>query len=931
MRYSTLLLLLALNASLAFGQNDTIFTRDTIELNYQIKNTIIPNYKNLLLMIAYPDMNQNEIDKMIENNVNGSKETKLFYNDKVIIENDLAPGAAKDKLLRGDLEVTQYLRNFYTGYTKTDVPNINFTVGRISSLKKKDYYYYNVQFESDFGGTTTSGKKYDKFNRVAEMVVVKDGKWHLYIGAIRFPADKEKDFDTTNVYRGIVESNGDLERILKAVNDEKQAKKREEEKKIKGFLFDGDNAFEEKKFDVALSKYHEAFMINPSDRETIESVNKTRKAIAEKKRLELLEIERQKHIALMKINARKEKDNYNFKAAKTLCDSLIKDFGVTDADIVKLTEKMVSINSSLSGIEIALASKNYSEALDKCDAEIKKAKTKKDSISISEFNYQGAMVSIANDDKESHIFDYLNYAILFSNEHHQAALKARASMFVKTTKISDAIQDATHIIENDSRNPANFVFRASIFDNNNFPDRAIEDYGSAISFHTDDMKAYINKARLEYSKAKYFDVVKTATDGIVNFKFPAGLLYYYRGFANREISNFALAGSDFRMAKKIGIPPAEKARIRTVSDEYVTKGITNYQFLHYPAAVTEFTKAILVDSSEQGLYNRGLNYIRLNVNDSAIIDCNALIVINPKFPNVYANKGIALTNKEKYADALTCFGQELATNKVNPYALYYKGQCELKQKDYANAAKSFDAAATIIPTDSSDYYSALANYNLKNYEVAIAKTQLARKLDTKRFSVYYICGKAYYDQKKYSNAVREYETAKTMVAKNDDLNFAYAQALEMTESYEKAATAYNQLAGTLEYNDTASLRSGICIIKKHDVTKYPEAIRSLVAYLAHPNTDTSEGASYLGYAYLSSGDNVKAAESIAIAQVADENNGMLHYVLACQCANGNNEAEALVQLEKAMASKRFTADDVKSEKFFKNLKKNDKFKALLGK
>jgi len=226
MRYYILFSIFILSISTALSQGDTVFSRDTIELNYQIKNTIIPSYQNMLTLIASPDMNQNEVDKMIDNNAKGTMEARLFYNDKVIVENDLTPGADKDKSLRGDIEIAQYLRNFNTNYTKSEIPNISLTVTKISSLKKKQYFFYNVQFECIYDGTTTSGKKFPKFNRVAELVLIKDGKWKSYIGAIRFPLDNNRDFDTTNLYRNIIESNGDLERILKSLSDEKAAKKR---------------------------------------------------------------------------------------------------------------------------------------------------------------------------------------------------------------------------------------------------------------------------------------------------------------------------------------------------------------------------------------------------------------------------------------------------------------------------------------------------------------------------------------------------------------------------------------------------------------------------------------------------------------------------------------------------------------------------------
>ena len=123
------------------AQSDTITSRDTLEFIHLIKNYIIPDYQSLLNFIANTETGQNEVERIVENRVKGNSESKLFFNDKVIIDNDLNPGADKDKVLRGEMEVGTYLFNFHSNYAKSDESTILFTVKKISSLKKKNYLF----------------------------------------------------------------------------------------------------------------------------------------------------------------------------------------------------------------------------------------------------------------------------------------------------------------------------------------------------------------------------------------------------------------------------------------------------------------------------------------------------------------------------------------------------------------------------------------------------------------------------------------------------------------------------------------------------------------------------------------------------------------------------------------------------------------------
>jgi hypothetical protein len=203
------------------AQTDTITTRDTIEFRYLIKTSIIQDYNDILNTIALSETNQNEVMGIIDKKVKGSKENKLFYSDKVIVENDLSPGADKNNAIRGDVDIIQYLLNFHTSYAKADEPTVFFNIKKVSPLKKGQYFFYNVLFESNFSGKTITDIKYDIFDRVAEIILVKEAnKWRLYIQAIRFPVADDKDFALDNIYTNIVATNTDLDRIIKSLNDE---------------------------------------------------------------------------------------------------------------------------------------------------------------------------------------------------------------------------------------------------------------------------------------------------------------------------------------------------------------------------------------------------------------------------------------------------------------------------------------------------------------------------------------------------------------------------------------------------------------------------------------------------------------------------------------------------------------------------------------
>ncbi|MBL0341161.1 MAG: hypothetical protein IPP71_09660 [Bacteroidetes bacterium] len=155
---------------------------------------------------------QNEVEQVIENRVKKAGERKLFYNEKVIVDSDLIPGAETNPSLRGETTIEQYLLNFHTGYAKTDDPTVTMMVLEISPLKQKEYLFYNVIFKCAFSGKSVKGESYPPVTRVAEIGLVKENRWRLYIRAIRFPLGNETD--AQNAFTGITKTETEVEKLL---------------------------------------------------------------------------------------------------------------------------------------------------------------------------------------------------------------------------------------------------------------------------------------------------------------------------------------------------------------------------------------------------------------------------------------------------------------------------------------------------------------------------------------------------------------------------------------------------------------------------------------------------------------------------------------------------------------------------------------------
>ncbi len=173
------------------NSDTTITRRDRDEITYQAKGTI-KNLLELLSLLSSTIPNEPELDKIIKDSYLPNP-ARIFYNDAVVIEDDINPSHTSSKNT-ADLPVDRYLKNLVIFYSKSDTSTIKFSRIITSSLiEGKSYLYIKVFFTSAFSGKYNDqnnnqiDEAYQPVQRVAELRTEKiDGKWRTFIVRLGF-------------------------------------------------------------------------------------------------------------------------------------------------------------------------------------------------------------------------------------------------------------------------------------------------------------------------------------------------------------------------------------------------------------------------------------------------------------------------------------------------------------------------------------------------------------------------------------------------------------------------------------------------------------------------------------------------------------------------------------------------------------------------
>jgi tetratricopeptide (TPR) repeat protein len=225
------------------------------------------------------------------------------------------------------------------------------------------------------------------------------------------------------------------------------------------------------------------------------------------------------------------------------------------------------------------------------------------------------------------------------------------------------------------------------------------------------------------------------------------VVYFYRGFAQRQMGSAEAALADYDRA--IELNPEFAAA-------YLNRGAAHYHLGEIEEAVADYTRAVELDpENTNAYYNRALAYQALGEPDLAIEDYSRAIDLNPQFAAAYLSRGIlyrdggepekaiedytrAIEADPEYADAYNNRGYLNAQMGVNldealedieraleldPDAAYIwdsLGYVRYRLGDYEDALEGFTHALEMDPPETYSYYGrAMTHEALGDTEAAL--------------------------------------------------------------------------------------------------------------------------------------------------------------------------------------------------------------------
>ena len=212
----------------------------------------------------------------------------------------------------------------------------------------------------------------------------------------------------------------------------------------------------------------------------------------------------------------------------------------------------------------------------------------------------------------------------------------------------------TYVIEKYPRQVAAAHFnRGNYWYKNNQPDKAWEDFNTAIEINPEHSSAYLNRSSIyleknETEKAlqdynRYMEILHPfdARGNLLNLSLSD--VYSNRGVIYSRMGKYERALVDFNTA--IELDPFNP-------ENYFKRALTYMQLREYEKAIRDFNLCHQSDPANSDVINnRGVCYLRSGNFKSALVDFNKAILLNNASPSYYVNRAIVYHKLGRLAEA----------------------------------------------------------------------------------------------------------------------------------------------------------------------------------------------------------------------------------------------------------------------------------------
>lgn len=932
--------------------------KEGAEISYQAKNCIT-ELQDLLNFVTFADLPPNELQEVMANSYGASK-NQIFHSKDAVLEDDIDPAARLGNAR--DLSADKYLNTLDVFYEKTIDASIAFSNIRISNVKKKDFIYVKVLFDSHFGGKyKKNGATYRPVQRLAQIRAEKAGsRWKAKIIGIGFydPANpiEGRDNDMALVAvpagdngasdnSGGVASQKDIEEaVTKYMREREESDKKERETEYAQAIQRADLAFSTEDYLAAKDAYLAAADIYPFRTYPKIRLNEVNRIILTYFSYD--ELKKKGDISRSYRNYEAAIEYYR-KALNAKPEML----ATLDPEI----KKLANLVQEISGLKTKYEAKEYRQVIEQSDDLIKQKKKQRTIGSYPElYLLRGQSLLQANEKKAvDKAMEDFNEAIGMDQNYLDARLARAALNETRKNDVVAAIADYDIITKAiDPLNPEYHAKKAELKEAAKNVKGALEDYDKAIAL-APKRGLYPYAKALLLTKIKDFSGAKENLEKAIRVEPEFAKAYYQRGLLWLEVGKLKEAAADFNKAEALGLESALVMNIQgravkyyddalaamnqndagkaqkalanalAIRPRYAAAWLMQGQLLdkrgNHKKAVEQYSNALQGnDRYKEAYYARGMARTRLGDYDAALEDFSTAVEIEPTYIDGVKGRGYAYLQQKKYAEAKADLAK--AINLTLPLLSQV-------QKDKKDDAK---ARAQVFKTQLAELYSMLGYARFLSGEGSAGMADLKKSFDysENHADAYRYRGLVQQQQGEHKKAIDDFNEAIKRGSNN------YAAYRDRAVSYMETGRINDAISdlNMIVRADTQSVAKDALLLRgvaQGRQGRHTEAIRDMQAFAKkHPQAADARFYSELGFAYLNLGNASEATAQFENALKSESAFAQAQYGMACVYVQQNQWENALAWLENAFKSGRISKDQVKQdeEKYLRNLRDNKDYR-----
>ncbi len=930
-------------AQAAFAQ-DSITVNDAIEMRVKSESLVKRDLKELLNNISMDDNNQ-ETKDMIFNSHSGTS-SKIFWDSKAVIEDDINPGYK----IGNSREVTidKYLSDFDLFYKKGEAGSIFFNDIRTSNVKKVTDIYVKVYFTSLFKNPNKySDTAYTENNRVAEIRFIKTNKrWVPYITHIAFfnPSDTANDIAndmllireagalTTSVVltdSAALQAQRNFDQELKEKKEKEEIENyRKQQEQFRNLIIAGDKALEQNDFIGALKAYKDAQDLIPYSPVPPSKINQTKRkqAAFASSKSDLFD----QYIKEAALLERKRKYKEALESYQQALEQKPDEASKYQQHINALTNKY----RVLSTLEEKYNAGAYKEAIKQYkDANKKEGENSDYYLGIARcYDKMGELKDAMKNYNKSYELD----------KNNLETIEERAILFKRQNDFVNALTDYRTYVLITKDNVKIFEEMADLkmLINAN-TDEAIKFLNDGILSNPKSASLYLKKGLLLFQKNDFKEAEKNFTSSI-RIDSSSGFAFFNRGKCHYMLRHFKNAADDFESARNAGLEAKYTSEIAAFAEVLFQKSIEKSGQKAMDSALIYVSNAIDINPSNSTYrFNRGDYLFSVNKLNDAIRNYTDAIQLTANYTDSYFKRGWSHVKLKEYTAAIADLRSADSLNHQLYLASKYMGDSYYALADFSHAAAAYESSLQIMgnvktpvsPELYAEIYNLLgeAYYKLGNYEKAIAQFKSAIRKNGVFALAFYNKGLAYYKTNELANAIEDISKATSLERTNYEWFYTLANAYQDKKEYLKASQGYDLCINldTLHRKGDALYNKGYC---NYQLQNWSEALKDYQNFqLKNPGHKVQGFNMQLGVIYLNVSNKDSAYNCFFRDYLQDSTNGVAMFNIGRTLYFKGKTDEAMVWFDKAFQTKMVSKSDIKKERINDPIWDDKKFKPLRSK